>query len=85
MRLSRMASRDKVSFRLSEMPISCASSKSACTSCRAAAMWRAVVVLKGRETWIAGPDGSLYVNRAGNVGLATAGSGARKVAGLPTS
>jgi hydroxyethylthiazole kinase-like uncharacterized protein yjeF len=35
----------------------------------------AVVALKGRETFIAAPDGETYCNRAGNVGLATSGSG----------
>jgi ADP-dependent NAD(P)H-hydrate dehydratase len=42
---------------------------------RAAQRFRAVVALKGRETLIASPDGAMYVNRAGNVGLATSGSG----------
>ncbi|HEX8097098.1 MAG TPA: NAD(P)H-hydrate dehydratase, partial [Pyrinomonadaceae bacterium] len=36
---------------------------------------RAVVALKGRETFIVAPDGTAYSNRAGNVGLATSGSG----------
>ena len=36
---------------------------------------RAVVVLKGRVTMIAAPGGAVYANRAGNVGLATSGSG----------
>lgn len=52
---------------------------------RAARELRAVVVLKGRVTFIASPDGKLYENRAGNVGLATSGSGdvlAGVVAGL---
>jgi NAD(P)H-hydrate repair Nnr-like enzyme with NAD(P)H-hydrate dehydratase domain len=35
----------------------------------------AVVALKGRETWIADQDRHLYLNRAGNVGLAVSGSG----------
>jgi len=35
----------------------------------------AVIVLKGRETFIVAPDGRAFVNRAGNVGLATSGSG----------
>jgi hydroxyethylthiazole kinase-like uncharacterized protein yjeF len=36
----------------------------------------AVVALKGRETLIAAPaSGNVYCNRAGNVGLATSGSG----------
>ncbi|HVF54841.1 MAG TPA: NAD(P)H-hydrate dehydratase [Pyrinomonadaceae bacterium] len=42
---------------------------------RAATELRAVVVLKGRETFIVGPTGKAYSNRAGNVGLATSGSG----------
>ena len=36
---------------------------------------RAVVALKGRETFISAPDEKTYCNRAGNVGLATSGSG----------
>lgn len=42
---------------------------------RAAALFGAVVALKGRETFIVAPDGKAYSNRAGNVGLATSGSG----------
>ena len=34
-----------------------------------------VVVLKGAETTICGADGTAFLNRRGNVGLATAGSG----------
>lgn len=52
---------------------------------RAAADFRAVVALKGRETFIADPSGASYSNRAGCVGLATSGSGdvlAGCVAGL---
>ena len=41
----------------------------------AAAELRAVVALKGRVTYIAAPGGETYCNRAGNVGLATSGSG----------
>lgn len=41
----------------------------------AASALRAVVALKGRETYIVEPGGAAYVNRAGNVGLATSGSG----------
>lgn len=57
------------------------------TARRAARDLRAVFALKGRETFIAGPDpaGALYRNEAGNVGLATSGSGdtlAGIVAGL---
>jgi hydroxyethylthiazole kinase-like uncharacterized protein yjeF len=42
---------------------------------RAAEELRAVVVLKGRETFVVSPDGRAFVNRAGSVGLATSGSG----------
>jgi ADP-dependent NAD(P)H-hydrate dehydratase len=52
---------------------------------QAAAEWQAVIALKGAETFIAAPDGELYRNRTGNVGLATSGSGdtlAGIVAGL---
>lgn len=52
---------------------------------RAAEEFRAVVVLKGRETFVASPGGETFVNRAGSVGLATSGSGdvlAGVIAGL---
>lgn len=42
---------------------------------RAARAMRAVVALKGAETFIVAPDGEAYCNRTGNVGLATSGSG----------
>ncbi|MBC7910821.1 MAG: NAD(P)H-hydrate dehydratase [Pyrinomonadaceae bacterium] len=42
---------------------------------RAASEFKAVIALKGRETFIVAPDGEAYCNRAGNVGLATSGSG----------
>jgi NAD(P)H-hydrate epimerase len=42
---------------------------------RCAAMFRAVVLLKGARTLIAHPDGRLAVNRRGSAALATAGSG----------
>ena len=45
------------------------------TARRAARSLRAVVALKGRETLIAAPASDVYCNRAGNVGLATSGSG----------
>jgi NAD(P)H-hydrate epimerase len=34
-----------------------------------------VLVLKGHETIVVGPDGALYVNATGNVGMATGGTG----------
>lgn len=52
---------------------------------RAAADFRSVVVLKGRETFVVSPGGKAFVNRAGSVGLATSGSGdvlAGVIAGL---
>lgn len=50
-----------------------------------AAQYRLTVVLKGRHTLVAHPDGSSYVNQTGNPGLATAGTGdvlAGVIAGL---
>lgn len=41
----------------------------------AANKFQSVIALKGRETFIVAPDGEAYLNRAGNVGLATSGSG----------
>jgi len=41
----------------------------------AARRFGAVVVLKGETTYIAEPNGALYRNERGNVGLATSGSG----------
>jgi NAD(P)H-hydrate repair Nnr-like enzyme with NAD(P)H-hydrate dehydratase domain len=41
----------------------------------AARRFNAVVALKGEQTYIAAPDGSLYRNDRGDVGLATSGSG----------
>jgi ADP-dependent NAD(P)H-hydrate dehydratase len=52
---------------------------------RAAERFGAVVALKGAESWIAEPEGSLYHYTGGSVGLATSGSGdtlAGIVAGL---
>jgi len=52
---------------------------------RAAREARAVVALKGAETYIAAPDGTAYRYADGNIGLATSGSGdtlAGIVAGL---
>ena len=51
----------------------------------AVARFNATVVFKGRETLIAAPGSRVYRNRAGNVGLATSGSGdtlAGLIAGL---
>jgi ADP-dependent NAD(P)H-hydrate dehydratase len=62
-----------------------ASEGGAAAARRAAREFRAVVVLKGRETFVASPGGETYVNRAGSVGLATSGSGdvlAGVIAGL---
>lgn len=42
---------------------------------QAARHFKAVVALKGPTTFIAGPEGEMYRNQAGNVGLATSGSG----------
>lgn len=42
---------------------------------RAAARFRAVVALKGAQTYVAAPDGTLYCHTGGTVGLATSGSG----------
>ena len=49
----------------------------------AAKKFGVTVALKGRETFIASPGGRCYSNRAGNVGLATSGSG-DVLAGLVT-
>lgn len=51
----------------------------------AARRWNAVVALKGPQTVIARPDGGAWLHEAGNVGLATSGSGdtlAGAIAGL---
>ncbi len=45
------------------------------TARHAAAQWRAVVALKGANTYIAAPDGATYCHTEGTVGLATSGSG----------
>lgn len=53
--------------------------------CEAAALWGAVVALKGACTMIATPQGRLWRHEGGNVGLAISGSGdtlAGLVAGL---
>lgn len=47
----------------------------AATARDAAARFGAVVALKGAESWIAAPDGTLFHYTGGTVGLATSGSG----------
>ena len=41
----------------------------------AARRYRAVVAVRGAETWMADPDGNVFCDDAGNVGLAVSGSG----------
>ena len=55
------------------------------TALRFSREYNVVTVLKGYQTVVASPDGSLYLNFTGNPGLATAGSGdvlAGLIAGL---
>jgi ADP-dependent NAD(P)H-hydrate dehydratase len=55
------------------------------TALRAAHELGAIVVFKGSTTYVADPDGACFVNRAGNLGLGTSGSGdtlAGVIAGL---
>jgi hydroxyethylthiazole kinase-like uncharacterized protein yjeF len=55
------------------------------TARRAAAEFGAVVALKGARTHIAAPDGQVWINTGGTIGLATSGSGdtlAGLIAGL---
>ena len=40
-----------------------------------AARYKCVLVLKGHRTVVASPKGKIYMNRSGNAGMATAGSG----------
>lgn len=44
-------------------------------ACETAARLGVVVALKGARTHVAAPDGTCYVNTAGNLGLGTSGSG----------
>ena len=41
----------------------------------AARRYQAVVAVRGAETWMADPDGAVFCDDAGNVGLAVSGSG----------
>jgi hydroxyethylthiazole kinase-like uncharacterized protein yjeF len=50
---------------------------------RAAEMLRAVVIMKGAESWVVAPDGTHWHYDGGGVGLATSGSG-DALAGLVT-
>lgn len=54
-------------------------------ACACAQAWGVVLVLKGGVTHIAAPDGQLWINTSGSVGLGTSGSGdvlAGLIAGL---
>jgi ADP-dependent NAD(P)H-hydrate dehydratase / NAD(P)H-hydrate epimerase len=42
---------------------------------KSAAEWNAFVILKGRQTVIASPDGQMFVNSTGNPGMSTGGTG----------
>ena len=45
------------------------------TALECARAYKSIVVLKGHRTVIASPDGKIKINRSGNAGMATAGSG----------
>ena len=42
---------------------------------KAAAEWKAFVILKGHQTVIAAPNGDAWINSTGNAGMATGGTG----------
>jgi ADP-dependent NAD(P)H-hydrate dehydratase / NAD(P)H-hydrate epimerase len=42
---------------------------------KSAADWNAFVILKGRQTVIASPDGQIFINSTGNPGMSTGGTG----------
>ena len=61
--------------RLTGLPAAQINARREETALRFAALWDAVVVLKGARTVIAAPDGRCAVNPTGNPGLARGGSG----------
>lgn len=61
--------------RLLELSISLVQAQRLLMAEKAAALWKAVVVLKGAGTVIASPDEETYINSTGNPGMATGGMG----------
>lgn len=60
---------------LCELPVEEVERDAQRVALEAAERFGSVVVLKGAETFISAEKGPIYVNKRGNVGLATAGSG----------